>query len=284
MSISFWASHRRQLQLLTAISVGMFAAGTVPLAAHDFWIQPSVFHPRPGALIGLQLLVGQDMIGDPVPREPGAIKSFVVAAGIGEKPVPGRDGGNPAGIVRVDTAGLLIVGYQSYARSIELPPEKFSQYLGEEGLDEIRSLAVASKKMNRPARELFSRCAKSLLQSGDSARTDADRRLGLTLELVAERNPYLTAVGEQLPFALTYQGKPRPGALVIAINQRNPSVKLSARSDRNGRVIFRFPAGGTWLVKAVHMIPVTTGDADWESFWASLTFELTDVKDASPSR
>jgi len=30
-----------------------------------------------------------------------------------------------------------------------------------------------------------------------------------------------------------------------------------------------------WLVKAVHMIPLPKdGDADWESFWASLTFEL----------
>ena len=32
---------------------------------------------------------------------------------------------------------------------------------------------------------------------------------------------------------------------------------------------------GVWLVKAVHMVPLPKGqDADWESFWASLTFEL----------
>jgi len=29
-----------------------------------------------------------------------------------------------------------------------------------------------------------------------------------------------------------------------------------------------------WLVKAVHMVPAPAGsDADWRSFWASLTFE-----------
>jgi hypothetical protein len=30
-----------------------------------------------------------------------------------------------------------------------------------------------------------------------------------------------------------------------------------------------------WLIKAVHMIPAPSGaNADWESFWASVTFEL----------
>lgn len=32
---------------------------------------------------------------------------------------------------------------------------------------------------------------------------------------------------------------------------------------------------GAWLFTTIHMIPAPEGlDADWESFWASLTFEL----------
>ena len=61
----------------------------------------------------------------------------------------------------------------------------------------------------------------------------------------------------------------------MAINRRNPSEKLSARTDNDGRVRFRLPADGMWLVKAVHMIPAPAGaNAEWASFWASLTFEL----------
>jgi uncharacterized GH25 family protein len=259
------------------LAAGLLIATTARVTAHDFWIQPSAFHPKVGGLVGLQLLVGQDMSGDPVPRDPTAVKKFVVASKSGVTTVPGRDGGNPAGIVRVDVAGLLVVGYESYPRAIELGPDKFDQYLGEEGLDAIRSLAIASKKIGRAARERYSRCAKTLLVSGlpDS---DGDRRLGLALELVAERNPYLTPPGRPLPFTLTYEGKPRAGALVIAINERSPSMKMSARSDKAGRVVFTFPVGGPWLVKSVHMIPSTSPDADWESFWASLTFDLPDVK------
>jgi uncharacterized GH25 family protein len=274
-------SHQRLNRRLTGWLLGLFFAATVPVAAHDFWIQPSAFLTKPGMLVGLQLLVGQDMIGDPVPRDPAAVKAFVVVSGSDQKEVPGRDGGNPAGIVRVSTPGLLVVGYQSYPRSIALTPDKFSQYLGEEGLDEIRSLALASKKFDRPARELYSRCAKSLLLSGNTSATDHDRRLGLTFEIVAERNPYLASAGRPLAFALTYDGKPMPRALVIAVNERNPAMKLSARSDNAGRVVFTFPAGGAWLVKAVHMIPSKSPDADWESFWASLTFELPNAKEVS---
>jgi uncharacterized GH25 family protein len=59
------------------------------------------------------------------------------------------------------------------------------------------------------------------------------------------------------------------------MNRQNPSEKLTARTDNDGRVRFRLPQGGMWLVKAVHMIPAPAGsNAEWASFWASLTFEL----------
>jgi len=254
------------------------AATAVRGAAHDFWISPSAFHPKPGALVGLRLLVGQDMIGDPVPREPESIERFVVSQGTGQKPVPGRDGGDPAGIVRVDAPGLIIAGYQSRPRAIELPPDKFAQYLGEEGLDEIRTFVSNPGRQTRTAHELFVRCAKTLLSSGASSPSDRDSLLGLSLELVAERNPYLAQAGDRVPFRLTYEGKPRAGALVIAVSERDPAKRLSARTDSGGRVAFTLPNGGAWLIKAVHMIPATPGtNADWQSFWASSTFDLPEA-------
>jgi hypothetical protein len=70
-------------------------------------------------------------------------------------------------------------------------------------------------------------------------------------------------------------GKLVAGALVVAMNRLNPSEKLSARTDNDGRVRFRLRPDGMWLVKAVHMVPAPAGaNAEWASFWASLTFEL----------
>ena len=80
--------------------------------------------------------------------------------------------------------------------------------------------------------------------SGPANERQGDRSLGFTLELVAERNPYTMAVGQDLPVRLTYENRPLAGALVVAMNRSNPSDKLTARSDQDGRVPFRLPGTG----------------------------------------
>jgi len=248
-----------------------------PLLAHDLWIDPTTFFPEPGTIVGVRLRVGQDLLGDPVPRDPSLINQFVFEDDAGRKPVIGQDGVDPAGLLRVAMPGLVVIGYRSHPSSVELPPEKFNQYLKEEGLEAVADLRARRNESGAKAREIFSRCAKSLVLSGPATDRQGDRRLGFTLELVAERNPYTIATGQDLPFRLTYENRALPGALVVAINRVNPSEKLTARTDSDGRVRFRLKQGGMWLVKAVHMIPAPAGaNAEWASYWASLTFELKD--------
>jgi hypothetical protein len=244
------------------------------LLAHDLWIEPTTFSPEPGAIVGARLRVGQDFLGDPVPRDPALIDEFVVVDNEGRRPLVGRAGADPAGLLRVAAPGLLIVGYSSHPSVLDLTAEKFNQYLKEEGLDAVAALR-ARRGQTGGAREIFSRCAKSLVLAGPPDATQGDRSLGFTLELTAARNPYTMPPGQELPVRLTYEGRPLTGALVVAISRANPSDKLTARSNRDGRVRFRLTRPGAWLIKAVHMIeaPAGTG-ADWASYWASLTFEL----------
>jgi hypothetical protein len=255
-------------------------AGTSPIVAHDLWIEPSTFSPAPGDLVGARLRIGQDMLGDPLPRDASLINQFVVEDGKGRRPLVGRNGADPAGVLRVFEPGLLVVGYFSNPSTVELTAEKFDTYLKEEGLDAVAALR-ARRGQSGGARELFSRCAKSLLLSGPPDATQGDRSLGFTLELLVERNPYAIRQGEVLPVRLTYEGRPLPGALVIAMNH-DASSKLSARSDKDGRVRFRLPGPGMWMIKAVHMIPAPSdSQADWQSFWASVTFDLPGSADAA---
>jgi len=272
MSPPFGSSMFRRLAVLV---VGAIALGPAPLSAHDMWIVPTTFSPEPGAIVGVRLRVGQDLLGDPLPRNPALVNQFVVEDAAGRKPVVGRDGADPAGFVRVATPGLLVIGYHSNASSVELAAEKFNQYLKEEGLDAVAALRARRNETGAGAHEIFSRCAKSLVFSGSPSEAQGDRRLGFPLELVAERNPYAIRAGQDLPVRLTYEDRPLAGALVVAMNRLNPSEKLAARTDNDGRVRFRLRPGGMWLIKAVHMIPAPAGTrADWASFWASLTFEM----------
>jgi len=269
-------SLRRSLQVATRLAGVVLVVQMVgaTLLAHDMWIEPTTFTPEPGDIVGARLRVGQDFIGDPLRRDDALIDQFVVQAAAGRKALVGRPGADPAGLLRVDAPGLMVIGYRSHPSTVEQTAEKFNQYLKEEGLEAIAALR-ARRGETGGVRELFSRCAKSLVLSGSAQADEGDHALGFTLELVAEKNPYTMAAGQELPVRLTYESRPMADVLVVAINRTNPTEKLSARSDANGRVRFRLPQGGQWLIKAVHMIPAKAdAQADWESFWATLTFEI----------
>jgi uncharacterized GH25 family protein len=266
------ASTCRHRSLFVVVAIALLS---VPLAAHDMWIEPTTFFPQPGEIVSLRLRVGQDLLGDPLLLDPSLVNQFVVKGGDGIRPVVRRDGRDPSGLVRLAAPGVHVIGYRSNPSAIEIPADMFNQYLKEEGLDGVSARRASRNEARAPAREIFSRCAKSLVFSGANADTAGDRQLGFTLELVAERNPYGLRADQDLPVRLVYENRPLSGALVVAINRVNPAEKLSARTAADGRVRFKLRRDGMWLIKAVHMVPAPQGaQAEWASFWASLTFEM----------
>lgn len=268
-------SHSSEQMRWTWLVAAALALSVAPLSAHDMWIEPTSFLADTGKIIGVRLRVGQDFLGDPIPRDPALIERFISIDSSGNKPVYGRDGAEPAGLLRVAEPGVLILGYQSRPMPLVSPAAKFNQYLKEEGLNAIAELRASRNQTGSEARETFSRCAKSLLYNGMPTDAQADRVLGFTLELVTEKNPYTLRAGQDLPVRLIYEDRPLPGTLVVAMNRANPAARMTARTDKNGRVTFQLPQDGVWLIKAVHMIPSPAGaGAEWASFWASTTFEL----------
>jgi uncharacterized GH25 family protein len=242
------------------------------LYAHDFWVEPSAYRVEVGSLLSLGLRVGEGYRGDPVSRNPARIRRFVLAGPAGEETIRGAEGALPAGSVRINTAGLFVIGYHSRPSPITLEAEKFEAYLAEEGLERIVALRAERRESAHPGREIYSRCAKALVASGRIAASGHDRRLGLPLELVPETNPYES--GRGLRITVLFQDRPLEGALVVALSREEPGNRLTARSDRDGRVVLDLEADRTWLVKTVHMVPAPADSgADWESLWASLTFE-----------
>jgi len=262
----------RAVVSLSAATALVLAAG--PLAAHDFWIMPGTFRPEVGATVAVSLRVGEHFRGEPALVERKQVERFFAVGPTRESLVTVRQGSEPAGFLRIEAPGLWIVGYRSRPSPVSLPAEQFERYLSEEGLERISELRAARGESGLAAREIFSRCAKSLLSAGPGA-NGHDRQLGLTLELVAEENPYALEPGQELSVRLLYEGRPLPDALVVALNSDEPDKRLAARSDSEGRTRFRLGRAGRWLIKAVHMIPAPPEVlADWESLWASVTFEV----------
>jgi uncharacterized GH25 family protein len=267
--------------------IGLALLGAGAMQAHDLWIEPSGFTPAPGTRLAVRLRIGQLFQGDPFPRDPKFLVRFAVIAtgGAGgrggaagaaaESPIPGVPDTDPAGFLVSGPPGLYELVYASSHAAVELDAAKFERYLADEGLEKISALRARRGQNGSPAKEIYSRCAKSLIAVGGDPGSGQERVLGLELELVPEKNPYTLAPGQELPVRLLYRGAPLAGAKVAAVPKDQPSRQVAARTDAQGRVRLVLDRPGTWLVKAVHMIaaPPASG-AQWESFWASLTFAL----------
>lgn len=259
---------------ITGLVVAVLAGPSA--LAHDFWVEPSEFRPDVGSEVSLSLMVGDDFAGEPLPYIDEWIVSFQVSGPDGDHPIKGFLGDDPAGRIAPVTPGIYVVGYRSNRTHAELEPERFQTYLQSRGLEPIIEHRAERGETESPGREYFSRCAKALLEVG-AAEADPTfkRELGLTLELIPEQNPYVLSAGQSLSVRLVYEGEPLPEALIIAFTRDRPDEKQQIRTDAEGRSTVSLPRAGIWLVSAVHMIPVEADPkADWESFWASLTFEL----------
>ena len=122
------------------------------------------------------------------------------------------------------------------------------------------------------AKKLEEVCPVDIFEAGDSG-----------VEIVAENDLFATNEDTKT-FRVLYRGEPLAGVLVAAMRPGTTDTDVTARTDSSGRVQFSLRKSGAWRIAAVHMVtPPADVDADWDSLWASLTFELADSS-ASPHR
>ncbi|MGI4862284.1 MAG: DUF4198 domain-containing protein [Janthinobacterium lividum] len=261
--------------------------------AHEFWLQPASFRVAVGTSVPLKLLVGANFAGETWPRPTRRVRRFVrfgptnLADSTDLRPALLADSVAPA--LACPTAGTHLVVLTSSPSFLELPPDQFTAYLREEGLD----FALYYRQKNqqtttKPGREAYRRCAKTLvLATGSYALADRvdtvyRRVLGLPLELVPEQNPYRLKPGASLTVQVLRQGQPLKGALVQVweANAATPGpggtpAHFASRTNNNGRVLLRLPGSGPYLLATNFMerAPATlVSRADWLSTWATLTF------------
>jgi uncharacterized GH25 family protein len=154
---------------------------------------------------------------------------------------------------------MIAVGYRSKPARVYLTAEAFARFLREEGFAQIEPLAHA---------ETFTRFAKSVLVSESDAPANVD--FGWRFEIVPE-----SAVNGARPLRVrvVLEGKPLAGALVTAIHRDDPRARIALRTDRAGVATLPLQKSGVWLVKTVALISPRAGKNEWETLWASLTFE-----------
>ena len=264
------------LALLTAL------VSASPAAAHEFWLSPSTYRPVAGDLVSVSMVVGTGFRGEVKPYATPRTVRFVLR-GAREIDMSGLPtNGDPVSArFRVAGGDGQLLAYESNFSSIELPARDFDAYLKLEGLDAPLSARSRLGAAEGPGRERYARCPKAWVGSGQGARATAP--VGLTMEIVPLADP---ALGPSLPVRVLFRGRPLPGALVRAWNRplagvgpADPASRDSlgpvarVRTDARGEARLNASRGGEWMVSAVHMEPSSDpAAADWQSWWASLTF------------
>ncbi len=262
------------LRRMTGLAIALtLTSVNAPALAHEFWIDPVSFTPAVKATVPIVFRIGSDFRGDTYPYVRALDRGFQLVTSRNAQPLKAIDGDDPATDVTFRVPGLSIIWHRRAPEPVVFETmEKFEETLADEGLEEIGTAHRAARRPLTKIRELFSRCAKALLQVGGGD-AGADRAIGLPLELVVGANPYGYPRDKPLPVQVLLGGKPLENAMVKVFYASDQSSPRRLRSDAGGRVAIDVSRTGDYLVSTVHMTTAAPADkADYVSLWASLTF------------
>ncbi len=262
----------------TIILVFLFVSVSV---SHDFFLYPSRFSAKPGDMVKIKIHVHELFPGEAVKWNPQRVLRFEHRFGNamtdGKTVKPEADS---SGVTfKLDQAGLHSFALDWAARFIDIKPDLFAKYLASEGLDHVLKLRKERGEEAKNGRERYSRYVKTFVQAGDGNAEALEATVGQTIELVPLDNPYAKKAGDSIRVRLLFRGKPLTNSHVSSTyagaTDKPDNYAQSARTDENGVVTVCLTHSGPWLVRTVHMLPLANSkDADWESWWSSLTFDV----------
>lgn len=178
--------------------------------------------------------------------------------------------------------GTYLVGVSTKARTIELSAADFNDYLAHDGVLDVLESRRQEGIRDRDARERYSKHVKAVVQVGDAASDAFSHRLGYPIEIVPLANPTQLEAGETLEVLVLAEGEPVPAQLVYAsyagfsAEAEGGGHREAVRTRTDDSGIARIPVerSGRWYVRLIRMLPVAGEDVDYESNWATLTFEV----------
>jgi len=238
-------------------------------SAHYTFIMPEKFHVSPGETIKLGFH-SADTFPDSTALAQRLTDATLHAGG---KAVPislSEDGKRMVGVATVTNNGYVIATVVNAASIENMKAESFTKYLKEEGLNHIVDARAERGETDKPARERYTMWAKTLVLAGTS-NDGYKTAIGLPIEILPEKDPAALKSGEPLPVRILFQGAPAKNLEVMATSATEKSHSVG-KTDTDGRILVTV-APGPWRLHTILMERSSKEDADWESFWATLTFQ-----------
>ncbi len=174
--------------------------------------------------------------------------------------------------------GTYVAGISTLPNMIKLTAEEFKEYLEHEGLADMIAEREKKGTAHLSANEKYSKHVKALLQVGDKPTQHFATELGYPIEFIPLNNPYDLQEGDQISFRLLSKGSPLSNQVVHysfrSETQNTTAEENSTRTDNNGVLTINLSDAGKWYVATIHMVESEEEGIDYESNWATLTFEI----------
>lgn len=250
-----------------------------PALAHDYWLVPDTFAPKPGATVSVRMFVGESFKSEQeiaYSAKKTAALELVTAKKTFTAFPDLKDGTKPAFAFKAE-ANTAVLRVDRDWSSITLKADKFTAYLKEEGLDDIIKARAAAGETDADGKERYRRCLKTIVHAGGDPDDTPTKAVGQVLEIIPAKNPYSLKVGDELAVKVLFEAKPLAGLKLTAWHRDGDALTtVTATTDKDGKAVFKLSKSGAWVVRAVHMRRVAEKNpnppAEWESFWTSVTF------------
>jgi len=248
--------------------------------AHDLFLKLDTYFLEPHARIRIQVLNGTFVKSEGfVASERIADISVVSPAGRARlAPSSAWSRGPDSASVlslQLGNSGTYVVGASTRPRELELAARDFNAYLEEDGLPDILEARRRDNELGKGARERYSKHVKAVFQVGTTRSPGYDVVLGYPAEIVPLDNPYAINRGTALRVRCLVDGRPIVNQLVLWGGEAGGRVlaQRGTRTDSTGVALVTPDAAGRWYVKFIHMVRAAEPGIDYESKWATLTFE-----------
>jgi len=266
------------MRLRAALLAGGLLALATVLWAHDLFLKLDSYFLEPNAAVRVPVLNGTfAMSENGVARNRIAAITLISPEGRATLDTNAWSvkGDTSYVAIRVGSAGTYVLGASVRPNTLSMTAADFNAYLEEDGITDMLETRRRKGELERPARERYSKHVKAIFQVGDRVSDGYGAVLGYPAEIVPLANPYGLKAGDALAVRCLVDGKPvQVTVLAGAEGASGPTAQRSVRSGADGVARVRVDGPGRWYVKFVHMAEVSEAELDYESKWATLTFEV----------
>ena len=246
--------------------------------SHEFWIDPNKYHLTNNEMVEVNIFIGDNFEGSPVPFTKGYLKFLFLHAKDDKLKITGRLGDIPALNIKKLFNGLNIIQIESGTKYVEYEKlVKFEIFTRKKGYP---NLAQKHKENNYPDNffESYKRYAKSLISVDNFNGSDVDTNM--ELELIFLDNP-LKNLNESKRILLEYKNKILADHKVSIMSFNNGYFKKEYfRTNEAGYFDFLFKKDTKYLIESVVIIEGSNKKKDnyakWHSLWTSYTLKTPD--------